>query len=119
MTIRTSDGQVWTYCHLAYLEPVVTDGASLSAGAPVGLVGSTGDASGPHLHLQLQPPTSYPQEQPWFQSFAGTAFAWQDAATLIVEPVAVPAPERVFAVVAEPAVPRSRDGAFGFTRGGA
>ena len=39
----------------------------------------TGHATGPHLHLQLHPPTSYPQLQPWFQSFAGTAFRWQDA----------------------------------------
>jgi murein DD-endopeptidase MepM/ murein hydrolase activator NlpD len=27
MTIRTQDGLVWTYCHLAYLEPSVTDGS--------------------------------------------------------------------------------------------
>jgi hypothetical protein len=39
----------------------------------------TGDATGPHLHLQLDPTTSYPQDQPWFQRFAGIAFRWQDA----------------------------------------
>jgi hypothetical protein len=39
----------------------------------------TGDASGPHLHLQLQPATSYPQNEGWFEAFAGTAFSWQDA----------------------------------------
>jgi murein DD-endopeptidase MepM/ murein hydrolase activator NlpD len=79
-TIRTTDGQTWTYCHLSYLYPTVVQGAELKAGDPVGLVGHTGHASGPHLHLQLQPATSYPQVQPWFQSFAGTAFQWADEA---------------------------------------
>ena len=67
-TMRTTDGQTWTYCHLSYLEPAVTQGAELAAGDPVGLVGQTGDATGPHLHLQLQPATSYPQDQQWFQA---------------------------------------------------
>jgi murein DD-endopeptidase MepM/ murein hydrolase activator NlpD len=84
LTLQTFDGQTWTYCHLSYLEPTVVPGASLVAGAPVGLVGSTGDATGPHLHLQLQPATAYPQNEAWFQSFAGTAFSWQDAATPVV-----------------------------------
>jgi murein DD-endopeptidase MepM/ murein hydrolase activator NlpD len=77
-TFQATDGQTWTYCHLSYLDPSVQPGAQLSAGAYVGLVGSTGHATGPHLHLQLQPATSYPQEQQWFQSFAGTAFQWSD-----------------------------------------
>ena len=81
LTLRASDGQEWTYCHLSYLDPQVVHGAVLSAGQPVGLVGSTGDATGPHLHLQLDPPTHYPQLEPWFQRFAGTAFRWQDAPT--------------------------------------
>jgi murein DD-endopeptidase MepM/ murein hydrolase activator NlpD len=79
--LRTRDGLTWTYCHLSYLEPTVTAGAVLSAGAPVGLVGHTGDATGPHLHLQLDPPRTYPQSMPWFQHFAGLAFRWQDAPT--------------------------------------
>jgi murein DD-endopeptidase MepM/ murein hydrolase activator NlpD len=79
MTIDTADGQEWTYCHMSYLEPSVTPGAQLPVGTQVGLVGMTGHATGPHLHLQLDPTTSYPQLQPWFQSFAGVAFRWQDA----------------------------------------
>jgi murein DD-endopeptidase MepM/ murein hydrolase activator NlpD len=78
-TMKSTDGQTWTYCHLSYLDPVVTEGAELKAGDPVGLVGQTGDATGPHLHLQLQPASSYPQDQPWFQTAAGTAFQWSDA----------------------------------------
>jgi murein DD-endopeptidase MepM/ murein hydrolase activator NlpD len=79
-TLQTTDGQTWTYCHLSYMYPSVQPGAELQAGEPVGLVGATGHASGPHLHLQLQPADSYPQEQAWFQSFAGTAFHWSDDA---------------------------------------
>jgi murein DD-endopeptidase MepM/ murein hydrolase activator NlpD len=114
MTIRTLDGQVWTYCHLAYLDPAVMDGVSLAGGAQVGLVGSTGHATGPHLHLQLQPASSYPQDQPWFQSFAGTAFSWQDVPTILELPDATPPSGQVFSVV-----PNSRDAAIGFTIGGA
>ncbi len=76
-TIRGADGLAWTYCHLSYLESSVQVGAVLTAGAPVGLVGSTGHAIGPHLHLQLAPPTAYPQRQQWFQAFAGRGFRWQ------------------------------------------
>ena len=78
LTLTTADGQSWTYCHLSYLDPTVTAGARLTAGMEVGLVGMTGHATGPHLHLQLNPATSYPQEQAWFQGFANTAFRWQD-----------------------------------------
>jgi murein DD-endopeptidase MepM/ murein hydrolase activator NlpD len=112
MTIRTQDGQVWTYCHLSFLEPSVTDGVSLAAGAQIGLVGMTGHATGPHLHLQLQPPASWPQRQPWFESFAGRAFRWQDAPTPL-EPAGVPQSARVFSIV-----PESRDGVVAFTRAG-
>jgi murein DD-endopeptidase MepM/ murein hydrolase activator NlpD len=79
--LRTGRGEVFVYCHLSYLEPYVEPGASLSAGASVGLVGATGHATGPHLHLAFVPAVSYPQEEPWFRSFAGSAFSWQDAPT--------------------------------------
>jgi murein DD-endopeptidase MepM/ murein hydrolase activator NlpD len=81
LSLRASDGQEWTYCHLSYLDPQIVQGAVLSAGESVGLVGQTGDATGPHLHLQIDPPANYPQLEPWFQRFAGTAFRWQDAPT--------------------------------------
>ncbi len=113
VTMRTSDGFVWTYCHLAYLFPLVTDGVTLAAGEQVGLVGSTGHATGPHLHLQLQPATAYPQEQAWFQAFAGRAFSWQDAPTDL-EPSDLASSTRVFAVV-----PDSSDAVIAFSRGGA
>jgi len=110
MTIRTGDGQTWTYCHLAVLDATVEDGVTLAAGTQIGLVGATGHATGPHLHLQLQPATSYPQYQPWFQGFAGKAFRWQDAPTPLELPGDPPAPQ-VFTVVPEP-----RDAVIAFTR---
>ena len=84
--LQTPDGIHWLYCHLSQRDPAVLPGAVLSAGQWVGLVGSTGDATGPHLHLALKPETSYPQEMTWFQEFAGTAFAWQDAPTRRPDP---------------------------------
>ena len=113
MTIRTADGQTWTYCHLAVLDPAVDDGVTLAAGTQVGLVGMTGHATGPHLHLQLQPATSYPQYQPWFQGFAGKAFRWQDAPTPLELPDSRPASARVFSIV-----PETRDDVVAFTRTG-
>ena len=76
--LQTLDGLRWVYCHLSYREPTVQPGAFLAAGQSVGLVGSTGRSSGPHLHLALKPETTYPQELAWFQEFAGLAFTWQD-----------------------------------------
>ena len=80
LSMQAADGQRWTYCHLLRLEPAVQAGTVVTAGALLGLVGSTGRSSGPHLHLQLAPATEYPQQQAWFQSFAGTAFRWQGEA---------------------------------------
>jgi len=77
-TFRAADGRGWTYCHLSYLDPSVVPGAVLAAGTPVGLVGSTGHSTGPHLHLQIVGTPSYPQEEAWFRSFADSAFRWQD-----------------------------------------
>jgi murein DD-endopeptidase MepM/ murein hydrolase activator NlpD len=93
------DGRSWTYCHLSFLEPMVTAGAVLSAGASVGLVGSTGHSTGPHLHLQTGPELTYPQEEPWFRAFAGTAFTWQDEAGHAHAPMAQFTAAPVFAVV--------------------
>jgi murein DD-endopeptidase MepM/ murein hydrolase activator NlpD len=81
LKLQVEGGGVYVYCHLSYLEPSVVPGAGLAAGAPVGLVGSTGNSTGPHLHLQFSPALSYPQEESWFRSFAGTAFRWQDEPT--------------------------------------
>ena len=77
--MQTGDGIHWVYCHLSQRDPAVLPGAVLFAGQWVGLVGSTGHSTGPHLHLAVKPETSYPQDMTWFQEFAGTAFTWQDS----------------------------------------
>jgi murein DD-endopeptidase MepM/ murein hydrolase activator NlpD len=88
--VLVGTGAVFVYCHLSHLEPHVVPGAALAAGAPVGLVGSTGNSTGPHLHLAFDPALSYPQEEPWFEAFAGRAFSWQDAPTPSRPPLSKP-----------------------------
>jgi murein DD-endopeptidase MepM/ murein hydrolase activator NlpD len=106
LTIRAADGRPWTYCHLSYEDPSLQPGQSLAAGTLVGLVGATGDATGPHLHLQIDPPLSYPQDEPWFQAFAGSAFTWQDGAPSDRTLAGVGAAPHVF----EPVVEFTRNG---------
>ncbi len=81
LMLRTTTGEEFLYCHLSSLDPGVVRGGALRAGQLVGRVGSTGNSTGPHLHLQLVPTARYPQAEPWFQAFAGIAFRWQDGAT--------------------------------------
>jgi murein DD-endopeptidase MepM/ murein hydrolase activator NlpD len=96
LTMRAEDGLAWTYCHMSVLDPAIHAGSVVSAGTPVGEVGETGHATGPHLHLQLQPPTQWPQRMAWFQGFAGSAFTWSDSPAT-TEPAG--APRTVFSVV--------------------
>ena len=81
LSLRSLDGLEWVYCHLSFRDPGLQAGALVTAGQWVGLVGSTGHSTGPHLHLGLRP-ARYPQEMPWFQEFAGLAFTWQDDGSL-------------------------------------
>jgi murein DD-endopeptidase MepM/ murein hydrolase activator NlpD len=112
--IQLDSGAEYVYCHLSYLEPSVVPGAALAAGAPVGLVGSTGHATGPHLHLQFSPAVSYPQDEAWFQSFAGVAFSWQDATTPTPKRIAPKKTRRFTVVGIAPGSSGSR--IVGFTR---
>ena len=47
------DGTELWYCH--QLTPLVSEGQTIEIGEPLGLVGSTGNTTGPHLHFEVRP----------------------------------------------------------------
>lgn len=51
VTIKTSDGLRIVYAHLSKI--LAKKGDTVATGARIGLVGSTGHSTGPHLHLQV------------------------------------------------------------------
>lgn len=54
VTIRTADGKFVLYGHMSKVQ--VKQGQRVTAGQRIGLVGSTGNSTGPHLHLQVNKP---------------------------------------------------------------
>lgn len=50
--MQHSDGSETLYCHCS--EILVDEGAVINAGEPIALVGSTGWATGPHLHFEIR-----------------------------------------------------------------
>ncbi|MDT7699885.1 MAG: hypothetical protein QOJ30_2210 [Pseudonocardiales bacterium] len=54
VTLRGDDGAKYTYCHATRISAV----GRVANGQRLGLTGSTGDATGPHLHLQIAYPAS-------------------------------------------------------------
>ena len=53
LRIVDADGTVFFYAHLSALAPRVAVGTKVAAGQVVGFVGQTGNAGGPHLHLEI------------------------------------------------------------------
>ena len=51
--VRLSDGTVIWYCHQSQLN--VATGERVAPGQAIGRVGSTGNVTGPHLHLEIRP----------------------------------------------------------------
>ncbi|CAK6690634.1 M23 family metallopeptidase [Synechococcus sp. CBW1107] len=54
LTVLIDHGGGWSSLYAHLLEASVSPGESLRAGQPLGLVGQSGNASGPHLHLELR-----------------------------------------------------------------
>lgn len=64
--VRLDDGTVLWYCHQSAFEVKV--GQRLAAGDLLGRVGSTGNVTGPHLHLEVHPAGGKPVDpEPWLR----------------------------------------------------
>jgi murein DD-endopeptidase MepM/ murein hydrolase activator NlpD len=53
VVVTTDDGEELWYCHLSAFG--VSVGDTVRAGEVIGYVGSTGNSTGPHLHLEVRP----------------------------------------------------------------
>lgn len=53
--LRQPDATFWFYGHMLALAPGIAIGTQVAAGQLVGWVGQTGNAGGPHLHLEVHP----------------------------------------------------------------
>ena len=65
--LRLSDGtEIW-FCHQT--EILVHPGQRVHAGQVIGTVGSTGNVTGPHLHLEVHPHGGEPVDpEPWLRA---------------------------------------------------
>jgi murein DD-endopeptidase MepM/ murein hydrolase activator NlpD len=54
LTVLVDHGGGWSSLYAHLLETSVSPGESVRAGQPLGLVGQSGNASGPHLHLEVR-----------------------------------------------------------------
>jgi murein DD-endopeptidase MepM/ murein hydrolase activator NlpD len=67
IAIQHAGGLVTWYAHLSAFESKV--GEKVKAGQLIGLVGSTGNTTGPHLHLEIRPHEDDPIDpMPWLRA---------------------------------------------------
>jgi murein DD-endopeptidase MepM/ murein hydrolase activator NlpD len=55
LVLHGADGRDYVFMHLLAGSTAVAGGQSVAAGQRLGLVGATGDATGPHLHFEIWP----------------------------------------------------------------
>jgi murein DD-endopeptidase MepM/ murein hydrolase activator NlpD len=55
IVVRADDTRDYVFMHLQDGSVVVQKGQAISAGGPIGAVGATGRATGPHLHFEIWP----------------------------------------------------------------
>jgi murein DD-endopeptidase MepM/ murein hydrolase activator NlpD len=53
VVLNGTDGRSYFFCHMQKGSFAVSEGDTVAAGARLGLVGSTGRSSGPHLHFEI------------------------------------------------------------------
>jgi murein DD-endopeptidase MepM/ murein hydrolase activator NlpD len=53
VVVAGADGRHYVFMHLQQGSTAVTKGQPVTAGQKVGLVGSTGSSTGPHLHFEI------------------------------------------------------------------
>lgn len=70
--VRHAEGLTTLYAHMGRITPGVRSGVALKAGATVGLVGSSGTSTGPHLHFEIRDAQDRPMNP---EPFIGRAFA--------------------------------------------
>jgi murein DD-endopeptidase MepM/ murein hydrolase activator NlpD len=67
IAIQHAGGLVTWYAHLSAFE--IKLGAKVAAGQLIGRVGSTGNTTGPHLHLEIRPTADVPVDPlPWLRA---------------------------------------------------
>jgi hypothetical protein len=73
--VKHAAGLLTVYAHLGRFLPEVREGAAVKAGAPVGLVGSTGSSTGAHVHFEVRNEQNRPLNP---DLFLGRRFAAAD-----------------------------------------
>ena len=66
--VRLDDGTVLWYCHQS--EFAAEKGQRLAPGDLIGYVGSTGNVTGPHLHLEVHSGNKPVDPEPWLAEHA-------------------------------------------------
>ncbi len=69
MKVRHADGTSTWYCHLSKMYKGV--GIKVAAGTTIGAVGSTGNSTGPHLHLEVRNAANVPLNPRTWMAYRG------------------------------------------------